>query len=278
MELILPVLSTTISYFFLAYFIYIISGRKRQLTQGFLYVLMGVMIYQNVIRPWSLLSTPQLIYAMIASIAPPLLSLLLLRYLMGDFRFGGFKFKQTKLKAFKERKDTIKFQMTFVYLTFIFPVIFIALAFLILESFLFYATILLSIGVFIYGIYAYLKLRHIKKEVLILLIGKDKESIYVQDVMANSNHIDIKTYFNDERYIIDHLGYIDLKDEKMTSRHHLYWIGTSDKVLVDESSWKKIDHLPYQKDLVSFEKYHYIYAVYDIKGHDIKQVQFKRIK
>ncbi|MBN2268332.1 MAG: hypothetical protein V3569_01530 [Acholeplasmataceae bacterium] len=278
MELILPVLSSTASYFFLAYFIYIISGRKKGLTKGILYILGLVMLYQNVIRPWGLLTTPGLIYAIIVSITPPLLSLLLLSYLMGDFRIRSSKFKQTKLKDLKESIDTIYYQMKFVYLALIIPILFIIFALLILESFLLYSTILLSIAVFIYGIITWYKLKNIKQEVLILCIGKDKEKIYSQPVKPKTNHIQIKTYYHNDNYLIDQLGYLDIMDGKKTERHHLYWIGTSDKVIIDDPSWKINHDLPYQNNLASFEKYHYVHATYLNTEQGIKQTQFKRIK
>lgn len=278
MDLIIPILLTTVSYFFLAYFIYIISGRKKGLTQGILYFLAIISFYQTVIKQWHILSTPTLIYGAIASIIPPLLALLLLRYLMGDFHKGNIKFRRSKLKGIKEVKDTIYYQVKFVYLALSIPLILGVLAFLTLESFLLYSTLLLSIAVFVYGLISYVKLQHIKSEKLILLIGKDKENIYTQEVLPKTNHIDIKTYFQNDNYLIDHLGILDLVSNKEVIRHHLYWIGTSDKVVVDDHAWEKVKELPYQDDVSSFEKYHYIQATYHINKDEIKRIKFKRLK
>ncbi|MDD3067858.1 MAG: hypothetical protein PHW37_03670 [Acholeplasmataceae bacterium] len=278
MDVLLPILISTMGYFFFAYFIFIISGRKSKLAQGILYFLALLSVFENVIRRLVSLSFEEIVLGVLISALPPILAVICLLILTNGFSLRTLKFKKNKLKGIKEIKDTVYYQMKFVYLSIFVPIILSIIALYYLESLLLYAFLVLSFSVIIYGIISFLKLRLINDECLVLLIGKNKENIFIQKVKPKTNHIDIKSYFDNENYLIDHLGVIELKKDKKTIKHHLYWIGTSEKVIFNDQDWEKIAALDYQDDLMSFEKYHYIQSVYQITDNQVTKIKSKRIK
>lgn len=278
MDVLLPILISTMGYFFFAYFIFIISGRKNKLAQGILYFLAILSFYETVVRRLVSLSFAEIVVGVLVSVLPPILAVILLISITNGFSFKALKFRKNKLKGIKEIKDTVYYQMKFVYLSIFIPIILLIVAFYFLESLLLYAFLVLSISVIIYGLISYRKLHQINQEYLVLLIGKHKENIFIQKVKPKTNHIDIKSYFDNENYLIDHLGVIELLKDKVITKHHLYWIGTSDKIHFNNQNWEKIDTLDYQDDLMSFEKYHYIQSVYQIKDDQVIKIKSRRLK
>ena len=278
MNYILPLLIASTSYFFLPYFAFIISGRNRKIPYIIFVFLASLSIYQQIILMLPILSGIPLIREVVLTLLPIFLGWLLLRYAMGESILVRGKFKSTKLKDFKEKKDTAHYQMTYAYLTiFLSIVVFVAAVFT-QKSFLLYALSVLSIVLLMFGIYRLILLLRVKDEFIILVVGKDKEKIYIHRIDDKLKRIDIKTFYTNDNYIIDPIAYIELHEKRDITRHYVYWIATSQTLTMDDDNWIEANDLCYASDLKTFEKYQYYYARYQKTDQGFETIKLKKLK
>lgn len=104
----------------------------------------------------------------------------------------------------------------------------------------------------------FIQVRHIRKESVILFIGKEKEHVYEYEIKPDKTKVLVTDFYRNPMFIVDKIGEVSLiSSDKSIEKHHLYWIATSSKVDMSEEHVKKLSDVPYRDHLDRFEKYHF---------------------
>jgi len=254
MDLFFNFVLQAVSYFITTYFVYSIFGRKKKIA----YILLGI-IFMSTLYPFlqygSTLETRALILLVVYEVGPVVFAFLIFTSITGGL--PGIKFKKRQFTKKSPYKPQPKYaNLLTSYLVMGTSLIALASAYFILEDVTMYLIMGLSAISFVLGILLFIKTNKIVQERVILCVGKQKEYLYTYDLPKNGRTIDVKDFFDDDRYIIDFIGEVILTNtEQKIEKDFLYWLATSERVTVQKPLYP-ISKLSYQSDLELFEKYH----------------------
>ncbi|MDO9629371.1 MAG: hypothetical protein Q7I99_05660 [Acholeplasmataceae bacterium] len=260
MDFIVDFVYSSVSTFILAYFIYMILGRKRKIS---IIILSIMFIYQiiSVIQAF-LIGFPidSVILLFLYSPTPTIFAFFLFMTFTGGFSFAHVKRK--KLKNLSNHIQTKRLTEIASILVVIFAVILAPISIFLLEE-PNYLVLIVCIISFILGIYMLITVKKIKMEKVILFVGINKEKIYFYDIPKNALKVEVKDFYKNEMYIVDAIGEATLyQEDKKYEKHYLYWIGTGDKIDMKDEEVVELRSLVYKDYLDHFEKYHYKKVVF----------------
>ena len=255
MDLFIDFVFSSVSTFILAYFLYMIFGRRRKISL----VILVLMLLFDIISVVSAFTQGFEIDIIILLFLSGAGSTIFAFFLFMTFT-GGFKFarvRRRKLKSLSTDIQTKRLTEISSLIVIILSVIMALLSYFVLEesNYLILAVSIVSLGL---GIYIFITVKKIKLEKVILFIGRNKERIYEYDIPKNALKVEIKDFYQNEMYIVDAIGEATLfLEDKKYEKHYLYWIGTGDRIDMKDEVVTEIRSLPYRDHLEHFEKYHY---------------------
>ena len=260
MDLFIDFVFSSVSTFILAYFLYMIFGRRRKISIIIL-SLMFIFDIVNVLQAFMIGFEISIVLLLFLSSAG---STIFAFFLFMTFT-GGFKItsvRRRKLKSLSTDIQTKRLTEVSSALVIIISIIMALLSYFILEepNYLILAVSVISLGL---GVYILITVKKIKIEKVILLVGRNKERIYSYDIPKNALKVEIKDFYKNDLYIVDAIGEatLYLEDQKY-EKHYLYWIGTGDQVDMKDEVVVEIRGLSYKEHLEHFEKYHYKKVVF----------------
>lgn len=260
MDFIVDLIYSSISTFILAYFIYVIFGRKRKIS----IIILSIMIIYQLIAVLQGFGRGYPIEAVILIFiygpTPTLFAFFLFMTFTGGF--GIVKNKRRKLKSISSHIQTKRLTELASLLVIIFSIILAPIAIFFLEepNYLIFSVCVISLGL---GIYMLISVIQIKLEKVILFVGKNKEKIFFYDIPRKARKVEVKDFYKNEMYIVDPIGEATLYlEDKKYEKHYLYWIATSEKIDMKDEVVEEIRSLAYKEHLDHFEKYHYKKVVF----------------
>lgn len=255
MEYFFDFVLSSASYFILTYFVYSIFGYKKKIAYG----LLGIIFLSSVYQFISLTSLTNdisfLILFGLINIGPVFFAYLIFSSVTGGIPLLKVK-RKTKLKNLSTSVITKRSKMQTSYMVLGGGLIVGLLGYFLIADVMRYVVVVLS-GIFIIlGIVIWIQVSKIMHERIVLLIGREKEHIYIFEV-DKALSVDIPDFFKNDNYIVDRIGEaIIINEQKQQSIDYLYWVATSDKIDVKDMPLVKIENLPYKEDLHLYEKYH----------------------
>ncbi len=236
-----------LSYTMLAYFVFQIFGRKRQIS----IVVLTVLLIMSFLGLFSSIKsgeqTVSIIYYFINDTLPILLAGVLFLYLTRAYRtrISFAKNKQLKLKKIYStiypKKYVKQLSISGSILSFsvlVMAVVIYMLDLTTMNQIIFILTVILSSLVFIFSIYQMFMSCSIEKEKIVVYVGKQKEQCYVYDLLQSYRPLTIQDVYLDNAFIIDEIGSIKVFDGiKVIEKYHLYWIATSQEISIKEDGF-----------------------------------------
>ena len=279
MDYIINFVMSLAGYFILSVFIYNIAGRKRKISLIILLVFTLIETYR-VIEVALMGALPSIIVLLfVARVLPLLLAFFFFMSFTGGLPLLNIRFRK-KLKNFNTDIQTKK-KTFFVGLSMMIgSLVLILLAYYFIEDLLMFVVMGFAFISFGFGIYFMIRTQKILEEKVILLIGREKETIYGFDIPKDKLSITVTDFFKNDRYIVDAIGEIEIMQEnKLIIKHYLFWIATGDKVDMSGEDLLRISRLSYQDYLSHFEKYHFkkVWFLESKMGH-VELIKEKQIK
>ncbi len=260
MDLFVDFVFSSISTFILAYFIYMVFGRRRKISifiLSFMFLFDIISVVNALMQgfAWNII-----ILLFLSSAGSTIFAFFLFMTFTGGFKFS--RVRRKKLKNLSTDIQTKRLTEISSVAVIIISVIMALLAYFVLEesNYLILAVSALSLGL---GIYILITVKKIKIEKVILLVGRNKEKIYEYDIPKNALKVEIKDFYKNDLYIVDAIGEATLYlEDKKYEKHFLYWIATGEQVNMKDEVVTEMRSLAYKDHLEHFEKYHYKKVVF----------------
>jgi len=257
MDLFFSAFMTFGSYLLISYFIYNILGRNRKIPIAVLCLLLfsSLLRLVNVYRQNYEFNVVAIVF--MVYVLPVLVAFYVFLMITGGISF--LKFKRTrKLKSISSDIQTKYFLVTIYFTLLTGSLLFGLGAYFFIEDYLKWVILAFSLLIFILSIYLLVKIKKIKSERVILIIGKDTKTFYQYIIPNRKYKVLVTDFYTNENYIVDPIGEVKLTlKDKMIDKHYLYWIATNDKVnMKDEKNVKPYTPV-YHEIIDQFEKYHY---------------------
>lgn len=119
-------------------------------------------------------------------------------------------------------------------------------------------TIIISVVVimtWLYSLYTIFFQLSLKKEKILIYVGKQKEKCFSYDLSQNKKPIGIKDIYHNDAYIIDQIGDLSIyQGHKLIEKYYIYWIATSTLFDIEEKGFYPANHR-YQSYLEDVNKY-----------------------
>ncbi len=266
---------SALSYFIISHFIYRITN-KIKWAYGFLIIIFLSSMYEFI--PVVLMTNDLyvILYVFLIRVFPVLFSSVLFIKFTGGLSFRSRRIKTPKLKEKKDEIFTTSYLIKFTYLMFVFALIVIGLSIFFIEDLLQYILIFLGSGVIIYGIVVLYQLRAFKSDVIVLIVGKQKENIYMHELNPKQAIITIKDIYQNENYLIDKFATVYIYEQnKLKEKHYLYWIATSQPFDIEDPMFKKTT-LGYKEHIAELMKYHD--AIIKLEKHKLSYTKINEKK
>ncbi|MBN2300601.1 MAG: hypothetical protein JXC31_05390 [Acholeplasmataceae bacterium] len=253
------------SYVIIAYFVYNILGRKRNIPM----IILGVIFISSLIDFTNKLGigleSKVLVLYFMMRVLPVLFAFYTFMVITGGVQFFSLKRRNKPLKGISSDIQTKRLSTMISMFSLVGSLGFGTLSFFYIEGFIKYMMIVILIFAFIFSIYILLSNHKILNEQVILIIGRNREKLYSYQIPKDKYRIVISDFFNNDNYIVDPIGIAILKDEnRKIQKDYLYWIATSDSVDVSDEKLNELSKLNYSSQLSLFEKYHYRTLIFDI--------------
>lgn len=255
MDFIVELVYSSVSTFILAYFIYVIFGRKRKIS----IIILSIMILYQVIAILQGIGRGYPIEAVVLMFiygpTPTIFAFFLFMTFTGGF--GSARIKKRRLKSISSHIQTKRLTELASVMVIIVSIILAPIAIFVMEepNYLIFVVCIISLAL---GIYMLISVIQIKMEKVILFVGKNKEKIYFYDIPKNARKVEVKDFYKNEMYIVDPIGEATLYlEDKKYEKHYLYWIATSEKIDMKDEVVEEMRALSYKEHLDHFEKYHY---------------------
>jgi hypothetical protein len=197
-----------------------------------------------------------LIWVALQMIGGPAIAILAFFYYIGDLRFS--KVKRKKLKDFNLDITTKRQFFNYAITAMIGSIVILVSSYFFVEGFTQYLLFGLSLIMLVFGIALLVHEKSITNEMVILLVGKEKNKLYFYEIPKHKTIVKTEDFFKNDIYIVDKIGQVEIKlDQKKVERHYLYWIATNDTIDMKNQNVEMLKHLSYKNLLDHFEKYHY---------------------
>lgn len=266
---------SALSYFIISHFIYRITN-KIKWAYGFLIIIFLSSMYEFIPVLFNTSDPYIILYVFLIRVFPVLFSSVLFIKFTGGLRFKSTRIRTPKIKEKKDEIFTTSYLKKFIYLMFIFALVVIGLSIFFVEDLLQYILIILAVGVVVYGIVILYQLRAFSADVIILIVGKQKERVYEHKLNPKQAIITIKDIYQNDDYLIDKFATVYIYEEKkLKEKHYLYWIATSQTFEVEDPNFKKIE-LGYKAHIEELMKYHD--AIIKLDKHKLSYTKIKEKK
>jgi len=265
------------SFFITTYFIYSVLGRKQKIAYGLLVILILARLIP-ILRNASLFAIDALILLIVYDVGPLVFAAMIFASITGGIPMIKMKRKRV-IKGISDDIQTAWKQKITALIVILGSLILGVVSTLIFEEMMLYTMWAVTVLGFVLGIIIYLKTSKITKERIILLVGKDKESMYEYVINQKTLRLEVKDFFDDDRYIIDFIGVVHVIDQnKHEEKDYLYWLATSEQVDIQKPLTKLLN-LSYVDHLSHFEKYHVKHLWFEaLKTGKLEKVKEKLIK
>ncbi|MDY0074789.1 MAG: hypothetical protein WC992_04745 [Acholeplasmataceae bacterium] len=264
------------SFFITTYFIYSLLGRKQKIAYGLLVILILARLIP-ILQNASLLAIDALILLIVYDVGPLVFAAMIFASITGGIPMIKMKRKRV-IKGISDDIQTAWKQKITAIIVILGSLILGVISTLIFEKMMLYTMWVVTVLGFVLGIIIYLQTSKITKERIILLVGKDKESMYEFVIEQKTAKLTVKDFFDDDRYIIDFIGVVHVIDQnKRIEKDYLYWLATSEQVSIQKPLTKLIN-LSYVDYLDHFEKYHVKHLWFEaLKTGKLEKVKEKLI-
>lgn len=267
MDLVFDFILSSVGYFITTYFVYSIFGRKPKIAYFLLVILFLSTLYPYIMYG-SQFETNALILLIVRDVGPVFFAFLVFISITGGLPVIKIK-RRPFIKGVSSTIQTKRMNQYTSIIVLVSSLIAGGTAYFIFEDITMYLILFLSVMGFILGILLWINTSKVNHERVILFVGKNKEKSYTFEIPSTSKSVDIKDFFNDERYIVDRIGEATIiKTDKKQEKDYLYWIATGDKIDIQKPLYE-IHALPYKDYINEFEKYHikHIWFSEDNKGY-----------
>lgn len=282
MQYVLDFVLASVSTFFIAHLLYIIFNRNYRAAHIFLLLrlLYAIAVIYAVVSygyAW-----PEVILTVFIELVPVIGGAIIWA------KFAGVpiipKRKGSSKRAFKSKvKDEVKTsasqkQSLFIFTAF--PIIILIIVwFSVQDDILKYVLMGISLLGALLGIFFILDFRKIRKESVVVLIGKQKELIYEYLLPKGQRTVEVKDFFQSDDFIVDQIGTLKLiYPDKTIEKHYLYWIATSQKIEVSNPNLVLQNDAIYQKHLDTFPKYKLTHMTLSVSNDNLTKVlKIKRV-
>ncbi|MCF7931574.1 MAG: hypothetical protein K9K93_00210 [Acholeplasmataceae bacterium] len=265
MDLFLSFISRLISGFFIAHILYIIFQRRPKVPMVVLLVLIG-METLTLIRLW--LNAEAFVTILLQgmlNVLPYVFAYMLFQKVTGQRVIGFKRIKRQKLKPISYDVETIHKDRLISLVGVQAALVIGAFVIFLMDGFFQILLGVISAVVLALSGYLFYRIRLIRHERVIVIIGKDRSLLYTYEIDPKALKVKVETFFKNPNYIIDPIGIAILKHHDGTvERDHLYWIATSDQVDVSKEPLKAIQTLSYQNHLDVYQKYHYRIVTFNV--------------
>jgi hypothetical protein len=243
------------SYFIISHFIYRLSGRK-----DWAFFFLGIIFLSSLFDflPYAFgnYSFPIILLVFVSRVLPVMLAASLFTRFTGGLSKKKIRMKRSHFKEPNEDIYTTSYIIKIVYMMFVIAILISALSYFFIDGVLQYVLFAISLFVVIYGIVKLYQLRFFKNDKVVIIIGKEKENIYIRTIDPKLTKITIKDIYQNENYLIDKFATIQLYEENhFLEKHYLYWIATTKPFEIEDPSFVKTT-LGYEQHIMSLMKYH----------------------
>jgi hypothetical protein len=253
--MLINMIANAFSFFIVLYVLHILFRRKWVVVlASILMMLSQLSILIQVIISSEI--TISILWTALQIIGGPIIAILGFFYYIGDLRFN--KITRRKLKNFNNDITTKRQFFIYAVTGIISSVLISLLSYFFVEGFTQYLLFGLSLIMFVFGIALLVHERSITNEMVVLLVGKEKNKLYYYEIPKQKTVVKTEDFFKNDIYIVDKIGQIEIiLDQKKVERHYLYWIATNDVIDMKNQNVDILKHLSYKELLDQFEKYHY---------------------
>ncbi|MFU8792927.1 MAG: hypothetical protein ACNA7K_02790 [Acholeplasmataceae bacterium] len=281
MQFISMFFSSFLSFFIMGHLVYIISGRNKRVA---LFIFGAFFVFALVDWvPVVLAGAPLdfIIFYFLGRVGPSIMAFLVFSRFTGGF---GISVNTRKIKQVIPKKpydvfSTLKNDRKNALFMFLGSVLVLLFYFIVEPGIFLYILLLTGVIGVVLSLVLFLSLAKIKSEKIILIVGKDKGLVYQSDIDKKHFKFKIEHYFKNRNYIVDPIGLIYVKDDKVTEKHHMFWLATGDKVDMSQESFAPLKHLSYSEILELFKKYEYRQLTVELsrRGH-VEVIKNQRIR
>ncbi|BCR36878.1 hypothetical protein [Mariniplasma anaerobium] len=266
------------SYFIISHFIYRLSGRK-----DWAFFFLGIIFLSSLFDflPYAFgnYAFPIILLVFVSRVLPVMLAAALFTRFTGGLSKKKIRIKRSHFKEPNEDIYTTSYIIKIVYIMFIIAILISVLSYFFMDGALQYVLFAISLFVVIYGIVKLYQLRFFKNDKVVIIIGKEKENVYMKTIDPKLTKITIKDIYQNENYLIDKFATIQLYEENhFKEKHYLYWIATSKAFEIEDLSFIKTT-LGYEEHIMGLMKYHdaiiklnYVKNRYEV----LKAVKFRK--
>lgn len=243
------------SFFIIAHFIYRLSGRK-DWAFFFLGVIFISSLFDFLPVAFGNYTFEVILLVFVSRVLPVIFAAALFTRFTGGFAKKRLPIKKTRFKEPNEDIFTTSYIIKIIYIMFIIAIAISLLSYFFIDGVLQYVLFAISLFVIIYGIFKLFQLRHFDYDKVIIIIGKEKENIYMKKIDPKLTKLTIKDIYQNDNYLIDKFATVQLYEENhFKEKHYLYWIATSKPFEIEDPSFVKIK-LGYEKHIMDLMKYH----------------------
>lgn len=278
MDLFISAFMTFGSYLMISYFVYSLFGRNRKIPIAILSLLLFSSLLRlfNAIRDGFQLNVLMIIF--MVYVFPVIAAFYVFLSISGGISFLRIK-RSKKLKSISSDIQTSYFLTTIYSLLWIGSLLFGIGAYLFIEGYLKWVILSFASIIFIVSMVLLLRIRKVKIERVILIIGRDQRTFYEYVVPKRQMKVLVTDFFTNDNYIVDPIGDIRIENGiELIEKHYLYWIATNDKIDMTKETHLKNVKPVYENIISQFEKYHYRQMQITITENDVTVIKEKLVK
>jgi hypothetical protein len=243
------------SFFIISHFIYRLSGRK-DWAFFFLGIIFLSSLFEFLPVAFGNYTFEVKLLVFVSRVLPVMLAAALFTRFTGGFSRKKVHIKRSKFKEPNEDIFTTSYIIIIIYEMFVIAVIISILSYFFVDGILQFVLFGISIFIIAYGAFKLYQLRFFKNDKIVLIIGKEKENIYMKTIDPKMRKLTIKDVYENENYLIDKFATIQLYEENhFKEKHYLYWIATTNAFEIEDPSFIKTK-LGYEEHIMNLMKYH----------------------
>lgn len=243
------------SYFIISHFIYRLSGRK-DWAFFFLGIIFLSSLYDFLPYAFGNYAFAIILLVFVSRVLPVMLAASLFTRFTGGISKKKIHIKRSHFKEPNEDIYTTLYIIKIIYIMFVIAIFISVLSYFFMDGALQYVLYAVSLFVVAYGVFKLYQLRFFKNDKVVIIIGKEKENIYMKTIDPKLTKITIKDIYQNENYLIDKFATIQLYEENhFLEKHYLYWIATSKPFEIEDPTFVKTT-LGYEQHIMGLMKYH----------------------
>jgi hypothetical protein len=266
------------SFFIISHFIYRLSGRK-DWAFFFLGVIFLSSLFEFIPVAFGNYTFEVKLLVFVSRVLPVMLAAALFTRFTGGFSRKKIRYKRSKFKEPNEYIFTTSYIITIIYEMFVIAVVISTLSYFFVDGILQFVLFAISLFIISYGGFKLYQLRFFKNDKIVVIIGKEKENIFIKTIDPKMKKLTIKDVYQNENYLIDKFATIQLyEDNHFKEKHYLYWIATTNPFEIEDSSFIK-SKLGYEEHIMHLMKYHDAIIKLNLSKNRyevLKSVKFKK--